>query len=303
MAAKNRWFYVTLIFASVLCYVTTSSQPVLADETITSDIRITPKKKLSDNESRALSEAASRILSHVHLARTDIRKNQIDAAKAHIEKGLTLVKIIEKAAPTYEVVAKIKSGDIQYEDTRVVEQLVVPIYAELDASETILQPIKQAKRDSANAAASKSSSVPLDIDFVFTKVSLDVGEAKHDLLKAAQALEAKDSGAANKSLEDIQNRLVIFEYDEWDAPLVRARSYVWEALKSVENKEWSGAKTYVSEASEAIKSLTERGGKEVSDKVKSLSEQMSILTKKIDEKKDGAKNDIISLWDRLTKGM
>ena len=167
----------------------------------------------------------------------------------------------------------------------------------------MLQPIKQAKKESAAQATAKNSSVPVDMDFVFTKASLDVGETKMDLLKAAQALEAKDAEAANQSLADIQNRLVIFEYDEWDAPVVRARSYVWEALKSIENKEWSGAKNYVTEASEAIKSLTERGGKEVSEKVKTLSEQMSALTKKIDEKKDSAKTDIISIWDKLTKGM
>jgi cellobiose-specific phosphotransferase system component IIA len=303
MTSRRLWLYIPLICASVLCSSVLSVEQALADETITSDIKIAPKKKLTDNEFRALSEAAGRILTHVHLARRDIRKKDLDAAKGHVEKSLTLVKIIENSAPTYEVVAKIKSGDITYEDKRVVEQLVVPIFAELDQTEYVLQPIKQAKKESAAQATAKNSSVPVDMDFVFTKASLDVGETKLDLLKAAQALEAKDAEAANQSLADIQNRLVIFEYDEWDAPVVRARSYVWEALKSIENKEWSGAKNYVTEASEAIKSLTERGGKEVSEKVKVLSEQMSALTKKIDEKKDSAKTDIISIWDKLTKGM
>ena len=135
MTSRRLWLYIPLICASVLCSSVLSVEQALADETITSDIKIAPKKKLTDNEFRALSEAAGRILTHVHLARRDIRKKDIDAAKGHVEKSLTLVKIIENSAPTYEVVAKIKSGDITYEDKRVVEQLVVPIFAELDQTE------------------------------------------------------------------------------------------------------------------------------------------------------------------------
>ncbi len=295
--------YGLLFCASILCSNVFSEVAAFAADTITSDIKVSPKKKLTDAEYRALSQAAGRILVHVNLARKDIKKNDLDAANEQVAKGLTLVKIVDNAAPTYEVDANIKSGDTTYTDKRTVEQLVVPIYSELDEAESVLLPIKQAKKEAAAQATAKNSSTPVDIDFVFTKASLDVGEAKLELQKAAEALNAKNGEVANQCLADIQNRLVFFEYDEWDSPVVKARSDLWEALKSVQNNEWAGAKAYVKDASDTLKVLKDKGGKEVSDKVKALTDQFSSLNKKLDEKKDSAKTDILSLWDKLTKGL
>lgn len=303
MVAK-RFTLCGLIFCiGILCFSVWAERPALAEETITSEIKVTPKTKLSDAEFRALSEAAGRILTHVHLARLSIKKNDLNSAKEHVEKALILVKIVEKAAPKYEVEAKIKSGDATYDDKRIVEQLVIPIYAELDQTESVLLPITQAKKEAASQAAVKESPTIVDVDFVFTRASLDVGETRFYLQKALESLNNKDTDMANQILSDIQNRLVIFEYDEWDTPVVRARSYLLDALKSVENKEWNGAKNYVKEAGEALKSLKEKGGKEVSEKVKNLTDQLTALNKKIEEKKDTAKGDILSLWDKLVKGL
>jgi YfdX protein len=292
-----------VLLVCLFCFSLFAQRQAMADDSITSNVKITPKKKLSDAEHRALSEAAGRLLSHVNLARQAIADNKLDAAKEQVDKALTLVKIIQNAAPTYEIDANIKSGDSTYSDKRTVEQLIVPIYAEMDQAESVLLPIKQAKKESAAQAAAKNGSAPVDVDFIFTKASLDVGGAKLDLKKAVEALDNKDGELANKSLADIQNRLVIFEYDEWDTPMVRARSYLWDALKSVENKDWSDAKTYVKEAGENLRSLKDKGSKELSEKVKALSGQFSDLNKKLDEKKDSAKTDILSLWDKITKGM
>jgi hypothetical protein len=301
-----------VLLVCLFCFSLSAQGQTRADDSITSNVKITIKKTLSDEEHRALSEAAGRLLSHVNLARQAIADNKLDAAKEQVDKGLTLVKIIENAAPTYEIDANIKSGDTTYSDKRTVEQLIVPIYAEMDQPESVLLPIKQAKKESAAQAAAKNGLAPVDVDFIFTRASLDVGGAKLDLKKAAEAINNKDGELANKSLADIQNRLVIFEYDEWDAPIVRARSYLWEALKSVENKDWGDAKTYVKEASENLRvkeagenlrSLKDKGSKELSEKVKALSDQFSALNKKLDEQKDSAKTDILSLWDKITKGM
>jgi len=233
MTVERLSVYGLIFCAGVLCFNVYAEQAALADDSITSSVKVTAKKKLTDAEYRALSEAAGRILTHVNLARQAIKINDIDTAKEHVDKGLTLVKIIQNAAPTYEVDANIKSGDTSYTDKSTVEQLIIPIYSELDQSESVLLPIKQAKKEAAAQAAAKTSTAPMDIDFIFTKASLDVGETKLDLQKAAEALSNKDGATANQSLADIQNRLVIFEYDEWDAPVVRARSDLWEALKSV----------------------------------------------------------------------
>ena len=303
MMIKRLSVCILMFCAGILCLNVVTERAALAEDNITSTIKVTPKKKLTDAEYRALSEAAGRILTHVHMARQDIRNNDLEAAKQDVNKGLTLVKIIENAAPTYDVDATIKSGDTTYTDKRTIEKLIVPVYSEMDESESVLFPIKQAKKEAAAQATAKNSSSPMDIDFIFTKASLDVRGAKTDLQKALESIDNKDGAAANQSLADIQNRLVVFEYDEWDAPIVRARSDLWEAFRSVENKEWGGAKAYIKDAGESLRVLKERGGKEVSDKVKAMTDQFSALNKKLDEKKDSAKTDILSLWDKLTKGL
>lgn len=303
MIVKKLSFYGLLFCAGILCLNGFAERGALADDKITSNITVTPKRKLTQGEYRALSDAAGRILTHVHLALQDIRNNDIDAAKQELNKGLVLVKIIENSAPTFEIDANIKSGDTTYTDKRIIEKLIVPIYSEMDETETVLFPIKQAKKESAAQAAAKNSSTPMDIDFIFTKASLDVKDAKSDLQKALEALDNKDNSLASLSLADIQNRLVVFEYDEWDAPIVRARSDLWQARNSVEGKDWSGAKAYVKDAGESLKVLKDKGGKEVSEKVKAIIDQFSALNKKLDDKKESAKADLLALWDKLNNGL
>ena len=100
-----------VLLVCLFCFSLSAQGQSRADDGITSNVKITIKKTLSDEEHRALSEAAGRLLSHVNLARQAIADNKLDAAKEQVDKGLTLVKIIENAAPTYEIDAKIKSGD------------------------------------------------------------------------------------------------------------------------------------------------------------------------------------------------
>ncbi len=296
--SRYRW----LCCAIPLCLMAVSERPTFATEIITSDIKVTPKRQLSDSENRALSQAAARILVHVNQARKQIKKNDFNAANDQVAKALTLVKIIENAAPTYEVEASIKSGDTTYVDKRLVTQLVVPIFAELEEAESILSGIKQAKKEAAAKTAPGSSNV-VDMALVFTKASLDVGEAKLELQKAVEALNEKNAELAIKRLESIQTNAVSFEYDEWDYPVVKARSDLWAALKSIQRNEWNKAKAYVREAADTIRLMKDKGSKEISDKVKAMTDQLAALNKKIDEKKDTAKTDILSLWDRLTRGL
>ncbi len=299
---KKATLYCWVCCAAALCAMAASGGAALAADAITSDVKVTPQRQLSDAENRALSQAASRILVHVNQARKEIRKNDLKAANDQVAKALTLVKIIENAAPTYEIAATIKSGDTTYVDKRLVEQLVVPIFAELEEVESILPGIKQARREAASKTSAQSPNV-VDMAIAFTKASLDVGEAKLDLQKAAEALGEKNADVANQRLADIQNKAVSFEYDEWDYPVVKARSDLWEALKSVQRNEWNKAKAYVKDAADTVKLLKDKGGKELSDKVKAMTDQLSALTKKLDEKKESAKTDILSLWDKLTRGL
>jgi cellobiose-specific phosphotransferase system component IIA len=299
---KKTTLYCWFCCAAALCLMVGSGGAAVAADAITSDVKVTPQRQLSDAENRALSQAASRILVHVNQARKEIKKNELNAANDQVAKALTLVKIIENAAPTYEVAATIKSGDTTYVDKRMVEQLVVPIFTELEEVESILPGIKQAKLEAASKTSAPSPNV-VDMALVFTKASLDVGEAKLDLQKAAEALNEKNADVANQRLADIQNKAVSFEYDEWDYPVVKARSNLWEALKSVQRNEWNKAKAYVKDAADTVELLKDKGGKELSDKVKAMTDQLSALTKKLDEKKDSVKTDILSLWDKLTRGL
>lgn len=192
---------ITIGLAFVLVSLDPTSQ-VYAQERITSDVKVVTKGKLSNKEKRALSQAGGRLLKHVHQARLAIKRKDDKQAVTHVEKALQLAQIIENAAPHYEVTASIKSGNITYQDSDQVKQLLVPIYAELEEVAYSLAPVKKAKKEAAPNQSETPSPVG-DPDLQYTSVLLDVGEAKLNLENSLAALKKNDTDLADKGLASI----------------------------------------------------------------------------------------------------
>jgi cellobiose-specific phosphotransferase system component IIA len=270
---------------------------VYAQERITSDVKVMTKAKLSNKEKRALSQAAGRLLKHVHQARLSIKRKDDAQAVANIEKALQLAQIIENAAPHYEVTASIKAGNITYQDNEQVKQLLIPIYAELDEVTSCLAPVRKAKKEAA-AAQSETPSPVGEMDLQYTSVVLDVGEAKYTLENALSALQKNDPDRADKALASIQED-VIFEYDELDLPLTKARWHLMEAVRHATDKEYKEAKQSLEKSATALESYTGRMGEDASKKARALAEDIKGWAGKMEEKKEGAAETITAFWQKV----
>lgn len=270
---------------------------VCAQDRITSDIKVMTKAKLSNKEKRALSQAAGRLLKHVHQARLSIKRKDDAQAVAHVEKALKLAQIIENAAPNYEINATIKSGNISYQENEQVKQLLIPVYAELDEVTSSLAPVRKAKKEAATSQ-SETPSPAGEMDLQYTSVVLDVGEAKYTLENALSALQKNDSDRADKALASIQED-VIFEYDELDLPLVKARWHLMEAVRHAADKEYKEAKQSLEKSAVALESYTGRMGEDASKKARSLAEDIKASAGKIEEKKEGAAETITGFWQKV----
>ena len=190
---------------------------------ITADVQVTPQGQLSEEERRALSLAAGRLLKHVHQARQAINQQQAQQAMGHIDKGLTLVQIIESAVPTYQVTARIQAGNTVYEEKDQVKQLMVPIYTELEKV-TLMAPLMAAKQEtskhgrahhesmsgkpSQQSSAEQSSQpfraamtpVVTGVELHHTHIMFDVSTAKEHLQAAKRALNNDKYEVADAAL-------------------------------------------------------------------------------------------------------
>jgi len=127
-----------------------------------------------------MSIAAGRLLVHIDRARQATEKKDKQEVLAQINKGQTLVNIIEKAEPDYTIKTTIKDGDLVYEDESKVKPAFVSIYSELDQI-SLEGPIAAAKREAAKGANLTGAPVIKDVSLFDTQIKLDVALAKDHL--------------------------------------------------------------------------------------------------------------------------
>lgn len=288
----------TCIYAllSMLCLWLTGAMGVaetLAADRITSDVKVTGEGKLNDKEKRALSYSAVRILKHVHQARVDVRYKDDKDALRHTEKALKLVKIIQRALPVYNVATTISSGDLTYQDKEDVKQSLIPIYVELDEASSLLLPVRRAKLEAVESNAAGSTSLQ------YTSVMLDVNETKYQLDRAIELFKKNDPEGANKALRAIQEG-VIFEYDEVDVPLLKARWNLIDASRYYARKEYKAARRALERAASALEIYKTKVGSQVSKRAQELADEIKALAGRVEKAAEGTAEQIDGLWDKLT---
>ena len=196
----------TLGFAMIACAVRAEDKAPTAQTKarIMGTVHSEAVAKLSAKEWRAVSLAAGRILKHTAQARSAIAGERTDEATTHIDKGLTLVQIIENTVPKRKVTAEIKSGDIVYTDEDEVSPALVPIYDELDHVE-LFTPIFRAKKESVGDDGSKkegkASGTPEPVAEVVSFEGLEHSTTQLDVLFAKGMLTlAKKEIAEGKTM-------------------------------------------------------------------------------------------------------
>jgi YfdX protein len=282
---------------------------------ITGAIQSSPVDKLNLKEWRAVSMAAGRILKNTAQARWALAEKKNDKAKSYVDKGLTLVQIIENAVPKQKVTAEIRSGDIVYKDEDEVGPALVPIYDELDHVE-IIAPIVRAKKKNALALSKEEdkgggmlepSAETVSFEGLeYSTVKLDVLFAKGMLALAKKEITDGKTDDADNALWAIQADGVSFEFDEIALPLERAADNL--NLAEVEMKEgWTDdAKVALNSASEALNEYERLAGESRSKEVKSLHKEIGQLTKSLDKRHaeqdvTKAKQKVAGWWDQVTQ--
>ncbi len=221
---------------------------------ISASVFTKPGPKLSSQEAQALSLTAGEIIRESDLARRDLQDENLKGAKSDIGKALILVKIAERAAPKTVLETKIQSGNLSFTDKREVPNYVIPIYDELE-DVSVLSPVFAAKKRAAEKQGVSSGEGPmgigLDEEMLQTKVSLDVGLAKSQLLKAKKAVTAKKIKMADRRLERLETD-VIFSYAQEDQPLLTVRANLILAKKAILSSRYQEAQAALDDAHSAL---------------------------------------------------
>ncbi len=242
-----------------------------------------PGSKLSAREAQALSLTAGEIIRETDLARRDLQDENLKGAQSDIGKAMILVKIAEQAAPKTILETKIQSGKLIFTDKREIPNYIIPIYDELE-NVSVLAPVFAAKKHAAEKQGISSSEGPMGIgvdeEMLQTKVSLDVGLAKAQLLKAQRAAKAKQIKAADRYLERLETG-VIFSYAQEDRPLLTVRANLILAKKALLSSRYQEAQAALDAAHSALEEYAKSASSsrlsainKLEDKIKALDDQI-----------------------------
>ena len=284
---------------------------------ITAKTEVYPMAKLTDEESRSISIAAGRVLKHAAQAMEALVDEKKDEALKHIDKGLTLLRIIENAVPRYKVKAEIKSGDITYKDEDEVSQRLVTIFDELEDFD-IITPAIQAKKAKKYAdrtgkskkekkAAVSDAPVVAYAGIEYTAMKLDTSLAKRLFERAKKNINNDKVGDSISDLRTIQVNGVIFEFDEVDLPLERAADNLKLAELELKHKNrHEEVRAALNAASDALREYEKLTGDHRSKEVRDLNREIDKLSKTISSKmtkpeKEKAVSKISGWWTRVVK--
>jgi hypothetical protein len=270
-----------------------------AEDVITSKVHVTPpKKQFSGDEWRAISLSANRVLKHVDKALDALADKKNDVASANIEKGLTLVKILNGVLPGSKVKTEIKGAGITYKDVDDIKPAFVPIYREYDLVD-VVSPVKAAKQAAGKTttpSASKTAPEYTYAGFDYTGIKLNVRLAKRDLLLAQDLIKQGDTKGATAALQDIQNAGVIFEFSTLDEPLVRAMDNLRLAEAELKNNRPEQAKIALRGAVDALKNYEKHSGASRVKEVQKLHQEIDKVAKNLAQHKSESFSKKVSEW-------
>lgn len=297
---------------------------------ITADVQVTPQRQLDQEERRALSLAAGRLLKHVHQARQAVEQQQKQEAIRHIDLGLTLVRIIEEAVPTYQVTARIQAGHTTYQAQEQVKQLTVPIYAELEKV-TLMAPLMAAKQEAARnggaahpsrsgaqaqpspaeqpSQSSRTAMTPVvaGVEAHSTQIMLDVSAAEQHLQAAKRALNNDKYEAADGALAAVQ-RGVSFAFVEVDLPLLRARENLMLAKTHAQAGQVQDARMTLQAAAQALETYAQRADKSRAPQAQSLQQEIEDYAQQLPQQGQPTRRKIQQTveqidewWDRIVQ--
>jgi len=220
-----------------------------AEESIKSTVTVhSASKTISDTEWQTLSYSAGRIIKHVDLARFSIDQKNKQGAIDQVEKGLTLVQIIESVIPPVQVNTEIKAGDVVYKDEDNVNEALIPIYNN-SVRYDILAPVMRAKNEAAkNQPSVKVLQEGIDFSTEYLKIHI----AKTYLESAKHCLQSDNLVEADKMLVDLLDRGTVFESVQYEMPMSRAASLMGASEKAYNENNYTASETFLRQAADVM---------------------------------------------------
>jgi len=210
------------VIAAALAGSIIAASPSLAAGTdrepfIHQELKIKPKRKLTQREAEVISSAATKALVHIADARGDIKIKDSDKAKRNLEQSEKLLEIIQAAMPTATVKDRIwiAGKHLEYKDTREVLPDLVPVYRELDFLEDFVptektkEHIDKAKEhmQKGNKKAAIEQLKAADVAVVYGEVDLPLQETESRVKAALSALEKGDLAKADEALQAAEDSI------------------------------------------------------------------------------------------------
>lgn len=249
--------------------------------------------ELSPEDFRQASLLASRIMLHINEAIEDLDQDRVADARAAVQKGLELVKLVRDLLPTTEVTTSVRDskGTEVYRNVDRVQNDRIPLHEGLVAVK-VVEAITDAKRDAASLKGVRLA----DADLIHTSVLLELDYVEGRLKRALNALPTKPVDAL-KQLALAQSQGVAFSVNKEDNPLVAAQMALQLAEQMVKEDRVEAAKANLQQAKNQLVLYRGLVGEHEGDQVRKLEEDISKLQGNI-ETKDAAAN-IRGFWDRV----
>jgi len=266
-----------------------AAQPI--NQRIIAQVQARRPNPLRVEERRALSTAASRILTHTARARDGIAQKNAKEARRNVKQGLTLVGVIEEAVPPNEVEIVIRSRGTVYEATDQVKPTIVPMYSDA-ATVSLLTPIEAAQKKSGKLKGDPSVR---DVELRYTRIEMDLEVARRQLEAAQQALQKGELKQADQALGAIQNSVVL-EFVEQDLPLLEARRNLMMGQKLLAQGDQDAARKAIRAAAGSLQKYSRRYTGEFAEKMAEVASHINSYLNRKDEL-DSAKID--RWWDEI----
>lgn len=272
---------------------------------------VTPLRAISPADEAALSRAALKTLNRIHDARTALASKNVSAARSALRQADSLLDIIHAALPTAQVRDQIRvaQSKLQYDDTKVIEPNLVPIYTSLDAIEDFAAvPRARAHLDQARAKLSAGDKPgaareldAVDAALVYQEADLPLAATRGFVRAAEREIARGNLKLADSHLKDAEDNVVTYTAFV-DEPIVAARANLARAQRNYVAGRLDAAKAELGRAVTQLDRAAARADASVKQDVSDLARDARTLTGRLDHRAEAdvhsADRDLSLLWHR-----
>ena len=273
--------------------------------------QVTPLRAISPADEAALSRAALKTLQRIADARAAIVRKDAPAARLALRQADTLLDLIQAGLPTAQVREQIRvaQSKLKYDETKVVEPDLVPIYASLDAIEDFAAvPQARAHLDQARAKL-KTGDKPgaqreleaVDAALLYQEADLPLAATRGFVRAAESELSRGNLTLADAHLKAAEANVVTYTAFV-DEPIVAARANLARAQRDYAAGRLDAAKAELDRAVVQIDRAAARADASVKQDAADLARDAHALAAKLDQHgkagMQGTARDFSLLWHR-----